>query len=78
MGNRRLIANSGNGIDFSALGDYWQAEDELRELHADKFEAMGEEMLRIAAENPDFQKALMQLSTHRQSFEAMREERFGN
>ncbi len=74
----RNIANSGNGLDFGAIGDYWQQESELRALLSHRFEDMGEEMLRIAAENPDFHNALMQMSVYRQSFEAMRAERFEN
>ena len=74
----RNLSETGAGIDFTALGDYWQQENDLRTLLADRFEEMGEEMLRIAAENPEFHKALLEISAYKQSFEAMQAEKFGN
>ena len=49
---------------------------ELREKSAGDYQALSEEMLRIATENPDYLNALMKVADLKANYEAARKERF--
>ena len=49
---------------------------ELREKSAGDYQALSEEMLRIASENPDYLNILMKLADLKANYEAARKERF--
>ena len=49
---------------------------QLRELAAGDYQALSEEMLRIATENPDYLNILMKVADLKANYEAARKERF--
>ena len=49
---------------------------EIRELAAGDYQALSEEMLRIATENPDYLNILMKVADLKANYEAARKERF--
>ena len=49
---------------------------QIRELAAGDYQALSEEMLRIATENPDYLNALMKVADLKANYEAARKERF--
>ena len=49
---------------------------ELREKSAGDYQALSEEMLRIASENPDYLNILMKVADLKANYEAARKERF--
>ena len=51
---------------------------ELREKSAGDYQALSEEMLRIASENPDYLRILMKVADLKADYQAAREERFGS
>ena len=51
---------------------------EIRELAAGDYQALSEEMLRIASENPDYLNILMKVADLKADYQAAREERFGS
>lgn len=66
------VAGAGNAdvatsLNFDAIENYMQEDSELRSLVGAKFEALEEEMLRIAMENPDFLQALMRVDAFRRA-----------
>ena len=68
-----------DGVD-SALFDMGMAkmknDRQIRELAAGDYQALSEEMLRIASENPDYLNILMKLADLKANYEAARKERF--
>jgi hypothetical protein len=53
-------------------------ERELKEGQAHQFEALNEEMLRIAIENPEYLEALLQVESLKAEFSEMRSLKFGD
>ena len=51
---------------------------QIRELAAGDYQALSEEMLRIASENPDYLNILMKVADLKADYQAAREERFGS
>ena len=49
---------------------------QIRELAAGDYQALSEEMLRIASENPDYLNILMKVADLKANYEAARKERF--
>ena len=49
---------------------------QIRELAAGDYQALSEEMLRIATENPDYLNILMKVADLKANYEAARKERF--
>ena len=68
-----------DGVD-SALFDMGMAkmknDRQIRELAAGDYQALSEEMLRIASENPDYLNILMKVADLKANYEAARKERF--
>ena len=50
----------------------------IRELAAGDYQALSEEMLRIASENPEYFRILMKVADLKADYQAAREERFGS
>jgi len=66
------VAGAGNAgvatsLNFDAIENYMQEDGELRSVLGAKFEALNEEMLRIAMEDPEFLQALMRVDAFRQA-----------
>ena len=53
-----------------------ESDRELREKSAGDYQALSEEMLRIASENPDYLNILMKVADLKANYEAARKERF--
>ena len=74
-------AFSPDGVD-SALFDMGMAkmknDRQIRELAAGDYQALSEEMLRIASENPEYLRILMKVADLKADYQAAREERFGS
>jgi len=72
-------AFSPDGVD-SALFELGMArmknDRQIRELAAGDYQALSEEMLRIATENPDYLNILMKVADLKANYEAARKERF--
>ena len=51
---------------------------QIRELAAGDYQALSEEMLRIASENPEYLRILMKVADLKADYQAAREERFGS
>ena len=51
---------------------------QIRELAAGDYQALSEEMLRIASENPEYLNILMKVADLKADYQAAREERFGS
>ena len=51
---------------------------QIRELAAGDYQALSEEMLRIASENPDYLNILMKVADLKADYQAAHEERFGS
>ena len=51
---------------------------EIRELAAGDYQALSEEMLRIASENPEYLQILMKVADLKANYQAAHEERFGS
>tara|TARA_B100000745_G_scaffold98503_1_gene62771 strand:- start:10397 stop:10666 length:270 start_codon:yes stop_codon:yes gene_type:complete len=72
-------AFSDDGVD-SALFELGlsriESDRELREKSAGDYQALSEEMLRIASENPDYLNILMKVADLKANYEAARKERF--
>jgi hypothetical protein len=66
-----------SALNLDALQDYGQNDAELKAVLSQKYEEMNTEMFRIAAENPDFLRALMRVEAFRKALLEAREERFG-
>ncbi|MCS5579644.1 MAG: hypothetical protein NZ837_03805 [Gammaproteobacteria bacterium] len=70
-----------DGVD-SALFDMGMAkmknDRQIRELAAGDYQALSEEMLRIASENPDYLNILMKVADLKANYQAAHEERFGS
>ena len=68
-----------DGVD-SALFDMGMAkmknDRQIRELAAGDYQALSEEMLRIASENPDYLNILMKVADLKANYEAAQKERF--
>ena len=68
-----------DGVDSAlfALGvSQLKTDREIRELAAGDYQALSEEMLRIASENPDYLNILMKVADLKANYEAARKERF--
>ena len=65
-------------IDFSALSDYLEGGNEIIDMLSARFQEMGEDMIRVAMENPEFLNALMQVNLLNKELTALWEQRFGN
>ena len=66
------VAGAGNAgvatsLNFDAIENYMQEDGELRSVLGARFEALNEEMLRIAMEDPEFLQALMRVDVFRQA-----------
>ena len=74
-------AFSPDGVD-SALFELGMArmknDRQIRELAAGDYQALSEEMLRIASENPDYLNILMKVADLKADYQAAHEERFGS
>jgi hypothetical protein len=74
------VAGGGDGavsaLNLDALEDYGQNDAELKAVLSQKYEEMNAEMFRLAAENPDFLRALMRVEAFRKALVEAREERF--
>ena len=73
-------AFSEDGIDWAILQnglDMAESAGELRERAEGDFEAMNEEILRIALENPDYLAALQKVADLKAEYQAARDTRFG-
>ena len=53
-----------------------ESDRELREKSAGDYQALSEEMLRIASENPDYLNILMKVADLKANYEAAQKERF--
>ena len=66
----------------SALFDMGMAkmknDRQIRELAAGDYQALSEEMLRIASENPEYLNILMKVADLKADYQAAHEERFGS
>ena len=51
---------------------------QIRELAAGDYQALSEEMLRIASENPEYLRILMKVADLKANYQAAHEERFGS
>jgi len=51
---------------------------QIRELAAGDYQALSEEMLRIASENPEYLNILMKVADLKADYQAAHEERFGS
>ena len=74
-----LTGGAFNGIDFSAMErslDLLQTEGELRSKEQLKFEALNEEIFRIAAENPEYLEALIQVGKLKAVLQEERDRKF--
>ncbi|MCI5107540.1 MAG: hypothetical protein MRY76_12555 [Pseudomonadales bacterium] len=74
------VAGGGDGaasaLNLDALENYGQGDLELKAILSQKYEEMNTEMFRLAAENPDFLRALMRVEAFRKALVEAREERF--
>ncbi len=59
-------------LNLNAIDDYQQQDGELKAVLGKKYEAMNEEMFRIASENPDFLNALLRVEAYRKALEEAR------
>ncbi len=64
-------------LNLDALENYGQDDVELKAILSQKYEEMNTEMARLAAENPDFLRALMRVEAFRKALVEAREEQFG-
>ena len=74
-------AFSADGVDpaLFELGMAKMKNDrQIRELAAGDYQALSEEMLRIASENPDYLNILMKVADLKANYQAAHEERFGS
>ena len=72
-------AFSDDGVDpalFNMGIDKIKNDRQIRELAAGDYQALSEEMLRIASENPDYLNILMKVADLKANYEAARKERF--
>ena len=74
-------AFSADGVDsalFDMGMDKIKNDRKIRELAAGDYQALSEEMLRIASENPEYLNILMKVADLKANYQAAREERFGS
>ncbi len=74
-------AFSADGVDsalFDMGMDKIKNDRKIRELAAGDYQALSEEMLRIASENPEYLRILMKVADLKADYQAAREERFGS
>ena len=74
-------AFSDQGLDLVVLQnglDMLESNGELREQVEAEFEAMNEEILRVAMEDPEYFAALQKIATLKATYQAARTARFGN
>lgn len=80
LGGAAVAGAGGAGVatnlNFDAIEDYQQLDGELKSLLGKKYEAMNEEMFRIASENPDFLNALLRVEAYRQALADARDEKY--
>jgi hypothetical protein len=72
-------AYSADGVDpvlFQLGLDKIDNDKELREKSAGDYQALSEEMLRIASENPDYLNILMKVADLKANYEAARKDLF--
>lgn len=71
LGGASVAGAGGSGVatslNFDAIEDYKQADSELRSVLGAKYEALDEEMLRIAMENPEFLQSLLRVDVFRKA-----------
>ena len=73
-------AFSEDGINFALLQnglDMAESAGELREQATGDFDAMNEEILRIAVENPDYLASLQKVAELKTAYQAAQTKRFG-
>ena len=63
-------------LNLNAIDDYQRDDSELKELLSKKYEEMGQDMFRIASENPEFLQALTRVENFRKALSEARAERF--
>ena len=74
-------AFSDDGVDAGLVGlglSRIESDRELREKSAGDYQALSEEMLRIASENPEYLNILMKVADLKADYQAAHEERFGS
>ena len=74
-------AFSDDGVDsalFDMGMDKIKNDRRIRELAAGAYQALSEEMLRIASESPEYLRILMKVADLKADYQAAREERFGS
>ena len=71
LGGASVAGAGGSGVatslNFDAIEDYKQDDSELRSVLGAKYEALDQEMLRIAMENPEFLQSLMRVDAFRKA-----------